>query len=309
MYPRRPRCHCPFLIPIADAACGRHLRTLPSQTFITEDLIGTLAYFLLDVENPSPELLLDDHEAYAGQIKSMGGMAAFESTRLVGIPLRQMILAARAARGKKYKQCEAYQFHVARALAHKPIEARIVLQSLIAQAAAHPKIAEVVTEMTFFDWLGNGQNVNADRAVEMLNHLQNERMGKFAAFESAIEFTPHLKGFLHVLHAIDTLENGEPSSSDPLRESMINAADVVRADLKERLGTDLTIDDPTNRLYHTGGAPNARTGALVSHRPWEHLWRVADGVSVGVGRAGRAEKWDVFVDRFLERHLWTQDYM
>ena len=280
-----------------------------ATTHITEDFLGTLAFFLLDVEKPAPELLLDDHEAYIDQIKSMGGVAAFESMRLVGIPMRQIILAARGARGERFKQLEAYMFHVSRALAHKPVEVRILLQSLIAQSATHPKIAKAVTETAFFDWLGTGQFQMADRAMEAVNHCQQERMGTFAGFETAIEFTPHLKGLLHVIHGLDAADCGEPTSSDPLRVSMINAADVVRADLKERLGTDLTIDDPTNKLYHTGGAPNARTGALMSHRPWEHLWRVADGVSLGFGRGGRPEKWDVYVDRFLEHHLWTAAHL
>ena len=280
-----------------------------ATTHITEDLLGTLSYFLLDVEKPAPELLLDDHEAYLDQISSMGGVAAFESMRLVGIPMRQLILAARGARGERFKQLEAYMFHMNRALAHKPVEVRILLQSLIAQSATHPKIAQTVTETAFFDWLGTGQFQMADRAMEALNKVQNDRMSKFGAFEGAIEFTPHLKGLLHVMHALDAADNGEPSSSDPLRESMMNAADVIRADLKERLGTDLTIDDPTNKLYYTGGAPNARTGPPISHRPWEHLWRVAEGLALGVGRGGKPEKWSVYVDQFLEHHLWTSAYL
>ena len=284
---------------------------LHATTHITEDLLGTLSYFLLDVEKPAPELLLDDHEAYLDQISSMGGVAAFESMRLVGIPMRQLILAARGARGERFKQLEAYMFHMNRALAHKPVEVRILLQSLIAQSATHPKIAQAVTETAFFDWLGTGQFQMADRAMEAINKVQNDRMSKFAAFESAIEFTPHLKGLLHVMHALDAADNGEASSSDPLRESMMNAADVIRADLKERLGTDLTTSTTRDQQAVLRGRSAKR-----AHRPanfpsalWEHLWRVAEGLALGVGRGGKPEKWSVYVDRFLEHHLWTSAYL
>eukprot|EP00966_Prymnesium_polylepis_P178892 4142109-Prymnesium_polylepis.1 len=66
-----------------------------------------------------------------------------------------------------------------RALAHKPVEVRVLLQSLIAQTATHPKIAKTVTETAFFDWLGTGQFQMADRAMEALNKVQNDRMSKF----------------------------------------------------------------------------------------------------------------------------------
>lgn len=73
---------------------------LHTTTHIREDLIGTLSYFLLDVQRPIPELLLDDPVAYLGQIKKAGGVAAFQSMRLSGNPSSHYIRAARAADGK-----------------------------------------------------------------------------------------------------------------------------------------------------------------------------------------------------------------
>ena len=72
-----------------------------------------------------------------------------------------------------------------------------------------------------------------------------------------------------------------------------------------RLGTDLTVPDPTNPLFHTGGAPNmVNATSVVSHRPWEQLWRVAEKQSAGEGR-GKKERWNAYVDRFIRENLWT----
>jgi hypothetical protein len=49
------------------------------MTHMKEDYLGTLSYFLLDVKNPAPELLLDDPEAYAAEIRHHGGLVAFNS--------------------------------------------------------------------------------------------------------------------------------------------------------------------------------------------------------------------------------------
>ena len=115
----------------------------------------------------------------------------------------------------------------------------------------------MVRQTAFFNWLGkDGQAQFADRAMEYINLLQDQRRGKFAAFEHALEFTPHLPALVYTVHALDAADHGESASNDPLRESMITAAEAIRADLVARLGTDLTVPDPTNPLFHTGGAPN-----------------------------------------------------
>ena len=277
-----------------------------SLNFLRIDYIGTLAYFLLDVESPIPELLLDDPEQYLSLINVGGGVAAFESMRYVGAPISQYILAARSADGEKNCDLEAYAFHCMRAYAHKPVEARVLLISLLGSQTTHPKIAQIVKETAFFSWLGlDGHTQFADRAMERVNLVQDERRGKFSAFEHALEFTPHLEGLLHCLAALDAANDGPSKSSDPLTEGMVNGARAVREDLKARLGTDLTRHDPTNALYHTGGAPNMVNATnRQSHKPWEFIWRVADKTSTGPGRSD-PEAWDEYAKRFISDRLWT----
>lgn len=270
-------------------------------THIRDDLIGTLAYFLRHVQKPAPELLLDDPVAYLGQIKSAGGVAAFESMRYSGIPGSHYIRCARASEGEKVPELEAYAFHVMRAWAHKPVEAKILLISLLSTEATHPKIADVVKHSQFFSALGReGSSMFLDRALEGVNLYQDQRRGKFSAFETALEYTPAMSAFMHVFHALEAAEHGDNAASDPLRESTINAANVICEDLVKRLGVDLTIPDETNPLFHTGGAPNVvRSTSGLSHRPEEFIWRVALGQSLGAGRGGKPEHWARYVDRFI----------
>lgn len=293
----------PKHIPNMENDAYRHL-----TTHIREDYIGTLSYFLLDVKKPPPELLLDDHLTYYSQLASAGGVAAFESMRHSGVPMAHYMLAARMADGDKFAELEAYAFHVARALAHKPVEVRVLLLSLLSCETTHPKIAEVVKQTAFANWSGkDGCYQDADRAMEFVNRVQDERRSKFSAFESALEFTPALAGMLHAVHALDTADNGIAESQDPLRQSTINAANVIRKDLLERLGDDLTIPDNTNRVFHTGGAPKTvGSTAHLSHRPWDFIWRVARGTSVGAGRGSSDfESSDAYINRFIREHLWT----
>ena len=113
---------------------------------------------------------------------------------------------------------------------------------------------------------------------------------------------------MHVVHGVEQATEGASSLSDPLRQSTLNAAEVVRADLVSRLGTDLTLADERNPLYKSGGAPNmVRATDCLSHRPWHHLWKVADGIGVsGPGRSS-PEAWDKFVDRFVLEMLFTAE--
>ena len=85
---------------------------------------------------------------------------------------------------------------------------------------------------------------------------------------------------------------------------MLNAAHAMRTDLHEQLGTDLTLDDPCNKLHVAGGAANMHASTnMQSHKPWEFLWKVANGTSSGEGR-GTPEAWDKFVERVIRDELW-----
>ena len=116
--------------------------------------------------------------------------------------------------------------------------------------------------------------------MEAVNNLQDERRGCYSAFDRAIEFTPMFATLLHVNAMWEEAEKGENSENDPLSQAILNGAEAargqrlncrphtspthtpalsdtptqqVRADLLSRLGTDLTIENTTNPLYHTGG--------------------------------------------------------
>jgi hypothetical protein len=54
-------------------------------------------------------------------------------------------LAARAEQGDRVTKLQALAFHVCRALAHKPVEARILLHGLLSTEATHPKVALTLT--------------------------------------------------------------------------------------------------------------------------------------------------------------------
>lgn len=113
-----------------------------------------------------------------------------------------------------------------------------------------------------------------------------------------------MRALMHVAHAVEVAEEGESGASDPLRQSTLNAAEVIRKDLRDCLGTDLTVDDPHNPLFHSGCSPNTRDSSeSSSHRPSEFLWRVAEGRSTGPGRS-KPESWERYVDRFLKERLW-----
>lgn len=144
-------------------------------TFMREDYIGTLAYFLLDVTKPPPELLLDDPLTYRELINHHGGLTAFESMYYAGGPQCHWSLAARSEDGDKCVKLRAIEFHKMRAFAHKPVEARVLLMAALGTEATHPKVANVVTHQAFFNWLGtDATSMFRDRAIECLHRFQSE---------------------------------------------------------------------------------------------------------------------------------------
>ena len=82
-----------------------------ATTFLRADAIGTLTYFLQNVVNPPPELLLDNPEHYGQLLVSEGGIAAFQSLKYAGIPLLMYIRAGRANDGKLVDELHAYAYH------------------------------------------------------------------------------------------------------------------------------------------------------------------------------------------------------
>jgi hypothetical protein len=188
------------------------------------------------------------------------------------------------------------RFWQCRAWAHKPVEARVLLLSLLSTEATHPKVAEIIratNSLPLSDLPGSA--MFADRVVEYLNWLQDQRRGTYSAFDRALEFTEAMAGMMHVAYNAD----GQKKFSDPLTQADINAAKVVRESLKLRLGTDLTIASTTNGCFHNGGGGNMfQSTATASQRPWDFIERVALGQSAGPGRA-RPEHWNRYVERML----------
>ena len=182
---------------------------LHATTFIREDYVGTLCYFLQDVLWPPPELLIDDPVAYRDQLQDAGAMAAFDSMMYGGVPQCHWQLAARSEDGEKCVKLRAFEFHKMRAWAHKPVEARVLLIALLSTEATHPMVSEVVKHLNFFSWLGrDGASVFSDKAIEMVHRFQSERAGKFTSFDHAIHHSPEIVALMHVMHALDVLENG-----------------------------------------------------------------------------------------------------
>lgn len=97
---------------------------------------------------------------------------------------------------------------------------------------------------------------------------------------------------------------------DPLRPSLLNGAALLRAEMKKLLPTDLTQPCAHNPFWHTGNAANMEAGNVMEHKPWKHIWRVADGIAHGKGPPGsgdkgrrKAEPWERHLARFLEQHM------
>eukprot|EP00966_Prymnesium_polylepis_P283738 6555001-Prymnesium_polylepis.1 len=67
------------------------------------------------------------------------------------------MLAACSDDGELARDCEAFSFHAMRAWAFKPVETRSCAAHLavLGMETTHPKIAEVVKKISFFNWLGN----------------------------------------------------------------------------------------------------------------------------------------------------------
>jgi hypothetical protein len=172
----------------------------------------------------------------------------------------------------------------------------VLLLSLLSTEATHPKIAEIVRATNSLPLSDKpGSAMFADRVVEYLNWLQDQRRGTYASFDHALEFTEAMVGMMHVAYTA----SGEKQFSDPLTQADLNAAKVVRESLKLRMGTDLTVASPSNAAFHTGGGGDMlKSTAVASQRPWDFIERVALGRSAGPGRV-KPEHWSVYTARQL----------
>ena len=140
--------------------------------------------------------------------------------------------------------------------------------------------------------------------MEFTNNQQQgtKRHGSASGFAHAMDMTTLLPALMHVRHAFQAAETGAAEGDDPVTESMLVQARLLQNEFKRLLGTDLTINAPDNPFWHTGTAVPLWEGDFRTRRPWEWVWRVAEGRSVGKGRA-RHERWDMHVRRFVFDHF------
>ena len=98
-------------------------------------------------------------------------------------------------------------------------------------------------------------------------------------------------------------------SQDVILASTLNGAKFFAEKFVDMCGTDLTVDSPGNPFWHTGtSAPiNSATVELRLRRPQKFIFRVAQGLSGGVGAPGhglrKAKSWQRFVDSRIKDGL------
>ena len=83
---------------------------------------------------------------------------------------------------------------------------------------------------------------------------------------------------------------------------MLNGAAAVRADLRQKLGTDLTVSCSRNPFWKTGNAVKVSKKNIRTHQPWEDVKRVAEGRCAGKDRAD-PEAWNDYVNRVISDQL------
>ena len=141
-----------------------------------------------------------------------------------------------------------------------------------------------------------------DRCLEYVNYLQEQRNGKFASFDRALHYSADIVALMHVRQAWEAAKFGDTRLHDPLKQSTLNAAEVIRQKLHSELGTDLTIATELNPFFHTSNAVKLNAGPKRSYRPWADYWDVAEGRVAGKDRVTR-ERYDDYIRRYIDDHL------
>ena len=142
-----------------------------------------------------------------------------------------------------------------------------------------------------------------DRLLEYINNIQqgSKRSASAVAFGHALDLTTLLRTMLHVRHAYEAAELGAARSDDPVTESMLVQARLLQNEYRRLLGTDLTAASNVNPFWRTGQPVVHDGGDFRTRRPWEWVWRTAEGRSAGKGRS--VERWDLYVRRYVYHHL------
>ena len=178
---------------------------------------------------------------------------------------------------------------------------QIALLGLLGFCCALPALQLVLAATFSISLLGRkSSNIYIDRLLEYINNIQQRTMRchSAAAFARAQDLTTLLQSMLHVRHAFEAAETGAADGDDPITESMLVQARLLQDEFRRKLGTDLTQPVALNPFWHTGNAVACTGTDCMRLRPWEFVWRVAEGASIGKSR-GRAETWDYHIRRFL----------
>ena len=207
-----------------------------------EVTVGTMTFFTCDVTNPPPDLLASQPAIYLSQVRSSGGLVAFKFTEYVGNPVLHWLRSGRTSDGDKADLLHALAFHMNRATTHKVNCVLIELLALMSTQCVDPEVAAIAKSMLSGSFTGKvGSLMFNDRLVEFLNYVQGLRDGKFAAFDRAIQYTSDIEAMIHVQQLWECATRGDSPLHDPVRQSLLNGARVVRDDLRSQLGTDLTV--------------------------------------------------------------------
>ena len=266
--------------------------------------VGAVSFILNDVKDPPPELFLRDLDAYAANVNSGGGTVLLMFLKYGGYVIAAWQWVGRSGGGLSVRKLVATAFHYFRGPTHKVGSRHIALITLLGLCCAYPPLQAALLDACAVSMLGNpGGYVEIDRFVEAINFLQQQRMNSFTGFESGLHHkTGLLKAMLHVDHAWQAAESGGNRTQDVFSKSMGFEAIKLRKLFKRRLGTDLTHDDDTNALWHTGTAVRMDGGDYKERRPWEWLWRVAAGTALGKWATGRPTTSAAYVANFISEN-------
>lgn len=287
---------CPRLVQDFVNDSFRHM-----LAFDLELAIGTWLYFISDVTDPNPMLLITDPAAYEAAIQSSGGMVAFKFLEDIGTPVLHWLRSGRDGNGDKVEKLHAHAFHLNRSTTHKVNCVLISLLAIMSTRCVEPEIAAIVKSTVAVSITGRSLQY-VDRLLESLNFLQEQRDGKFAAFDRSLHYSDEIEAMLHVAHAWEMMEHGEAASNDPITQAMLNGAATVRRELREKLGTDLTLPTDTNPLWHTGHAVKVSGTNVKGMQPWLFRKHVARGACAGEQRSLR-ENWQRYVERVIAEQL------
>ena len=176
-----------------------------------------------------------------------GGKACFKYLEDVGTPTLHWLRSGRDGDGDKTEKLHAHAFHINRSTTHKVNCVMISLLAVMATRCTDPALAAICKSLICISATGRSLQY-ADRMLENINLMQEQRDGKYAAFDRSMHYTDDIEAMLHVSQAWEEAEKGDTASADPIRQSMLNGAARVRKELLEKLGTDLTVQRDTNPL-------------------------------------------------------------